>query len=254
MYARRLPVLSIVAGFAMVTFALPAEAGEGTLKLVPGPNAESAPLLTHGDESVADLLRVTPRGGALDFSGTGGDFDLTAPRAGIGYADSVYGLDVMLFGTVGLGESAREGVSGLETAGIVGNRTQRLTDVDPTAPEERTGEIQVGGSIDFGGLAVGADVAQENDLVLGRALTDYRLGMSYAGTGWQVGLQYMRSLSVRASDTTEVDAVEFGGLWQLSSSMDLVGGIQYWNQADSDNIDSAANRAALIFFGTRIQF
>ncbi|WP_281019258.1 MULTISPECIES: hypothetical protein [unclassified Minwuia] len=234
----------------------------GTLQLVT-PSEQSVPSVGRIRGSVApalvDLLTLTPRdgrqiGGGLNLSVEPSETQTGTPRVGVDFTDRALGVDFTLFGSVG-DTAQRYGVSSLAPAEPVARFALSAASVDPTFDPERGNAWQVGGRIGYDGFSFGADLAQGDDLKLGRLLTDYRLGMSYAGTNWQVGLKYVRSLSEREQQIPDTaDALEIGGAWQLNGSIGLVGGIQFWDQGSSAGLDSEANRDALIFLGTRIQF
>lgn len=248
------------AGQAM---AAPEGGAGGTLRLV-APEEKSVPSVgrIRGADAPAliDLLSLTPRdggepGAALNLSVEPSGTETGSPRVGIDFSDRAMGLDFTVFGSVG-DTAQRYGVSSLAPAEPVSRFGLSAASVDPTFDPERGNAWQVGGRIGYDGFSIGADLAQGDDLKLGRLLTDYRLGMSYAGSNWQVGLKYVRSLSERQQQQQPdtADALEIGGAWQLTGSVGLVGGIQFWDQGPSDALDSETSRDALIFFGTRIQF
>lgn len=247
------------AGQAM---AAPEGGAGGTLRLV-APEEKSVPSVgrIRGADAPAliDLLSLTPRdggepGAALNLSVEPSGTETGSPRVGIDFSDRAMGLDFTVFGSVG-DTAQRYGVSSLAPAEPVSRFGLSAASVDPTFDPERGNAWQVGGRIGYDGFSIGADLAQGDDLKLGRLLTDYRLGMSYAGSNWQVGLKYVRSLSERQQQQPDTaDALEIGGAWQLTGSVGLVGGIQFWDQGPSAALDSETSRDALIFFGTRIQF
>lgn len=234
----------------------------GTLQLV-APAEQSVPSVgrIHGSDAPAlvDLLTLTPRdggqsAGGLNLSVEPAETQAGISRVGVDFTDRALGVDFTFFGSVG-DTAPRYGVSSLAPAEPVTRFALSAASVDPTFDPERGNAWQVGGRIGYDGFSFGADLAQGDDLVLGRLLTDYRLGMSYAGANWQVGLKYVRSLSERDQQIPDIaDALEIGGAWQLNGSIGLVGGIQFWDQGPSAGLDSETNRDALIFLGTRIQF
>lgn len=249
---RRIAALVLATGLAPAAGHV-AHAGEGLLRLVPPAVQADAPMLGASQESLGELLAVTPRGGAMHLS-------LSTPsaaaprRLGLDYASTAMGMDFALFGNLSLTGGDRFGVSALNP-GLFGAHVPGMALADPSGASAGA-DWQVGGRIDLGGFSVGADLAQSDDLRLGRALTDYGLGMSYAGADWSIGMRYVRSLAALDRATPDVaDAVHLGGTLQLSGSINLVGGVQYWDQNLTSGVPADnGGRSALVFFGTQIRF
>ncbi|MEC9347589.1 MAG: porin [Pseudomonadota bacterium] len=244
---------SLLAGtVAFLTASLgAASAGEGQLRLVPKNGQAGNQMFGAPQESLGELLAVTPRGGMLMSLSTEGP--ASTPRFGIDYASTALGLDFALFGNLTTGATDRFGVSAINPQFFGVRGPAALT--DPTTAGTAS-EWQVGGRLDFGAFSVAADLAQSDDLRLGRALTDYGLGMSYAGADWSIGMRYVRSLAALDKAHADVaDAVHLGGTLQLSGSVNLVGGVQYWDQTLANSFDAdSSGRSALVFFGTQIRF
>ncbi len=250
--------------------AAPARAAEpgagqagGTLRLV-APSDSDVPTLSGIDRrdapALIDLLSLTPR--AVGRGATGLNLSIETPdggasgtRVGLDFSDRALGVDYTVFGSVG-DTPDRNGVSSVAAADPILRPTLSAAAVDPTFNPDRGSAWQVGGRIGYDGFSIGAGLAQGDDQRLRRLLTDYRLGLRYAGSNWQVGMSYVRSLSESGAATQPdvADALEIGGAWQLNGSIGLVGGIQFWDQAPATGLDSETSRDALIFLGTRIQF
>lgn len=234
-----------------------AQAQEGTLRLnlqAPAKDAsvQDAPAAATLDE----LLSMTPRASGLNLN-------LDADRAHaedmpdvrLDFGDQAAGVGYQIFGSVGDARGDRVGISGLQAQGLSLGAPASGPLALAAPDDSRGGEWRVGGRIDYAGFSFGADMAREWRLAEGAGVRDYRLGMSYGGEDWRVGMQYMRSLSGDQQRLTAIsDAVELGGVWNVSRSVNLVGGVQLWDQEDISSLDSDSQRAALIFLGTRIQF
>jgi hypothetical protein len=225
-------------------------------------NFDNAPTLTVEDPaSVAtldDLLSLTPRLSGLNMTVEAldqGAADTGAFR--LGYGQSAGGVDLNVFTGIAGVDGGRFGHSRMQPMG--GPRELSLEDdlilsSDP-ALAGRDSLLQVGGSIGYGGLSFGADFARETRLQNQAEYRDYRLGVGYRGADWGVRMQYMRSLSSGQETLLGVsDAIELGGVWSVTGSVDLVGGIQFWDQQTLGDLDASNDRDALVFFGTRIQF
>ncbi|MDF1722097.1 MAG: hypothetical protein P1U65_15605 [Minwuia sp.] len=235
----------------------------GTLRLVAPSDSEMAKLSGIDDRdapALIDLLSLTPRAGGSGVTGLNLSIETSeagagGQRVGIDFSDRALGVDYSVFGSVG-DTPDRNGVSSLTTAAAISRPGLSVAAVDPTYDPERGSAWQVGGRIGFDGFSIGAGLAQGDDQRLRRSLTDYRLGLRYAGSNWQVGMSYVRSLSEGAATTQPdvADALEIGGAWQLNGSIGLVGGIQLWDQGTATSLDSETSRDALLFLGTRIQF
>lgn len=235
----------------------------GTLRLVAPSNSDVPTLagIDRRDEpALIDLLSLTPRAGGLGTTGLNlsiatENAGASGTRVGLDFSDRALGVDYAVFGSVG-DTPDRNGVSSVATADTISRTTLSAASVDPTFDPERGSAWQVGGRIGYEGFSIGAGLAQGDDQRLRRLLTDYRLGLHYAGSNWQVGMSYVRSLSESdaATQPDVADALEIGGAWQLNGSIGLVGGIQFWDQGPADGLDSETSRDALIFLGTRIQF
>ncbi len=254
-------LVAVTGGMAASAADLAAGKAGGTLRLV-APADSDVPTLSGIDRrdapALIDLLSLTPRaGGSGD---TGLNLSIATPeaggtRVGIDFSDRALGVDYAVFGSVG-DTPDRIGVSSVAAAEPVSRTILSAASVDPTFNPERGSAWQVGGRIGYDGFSIGAGLAQGDDQRLRRMLTDYRLGLRYAGSNWQVGMSYVRSLSETnaAAQPDIADALQIGGAWQLNGSIGLVGGIQFWDQAPADGLDSETSRDALIFLGTRIQF
>lgn len=269
--ALRTAVLAVgVLSFGALSAAAPALSADrasgkagGTLRLV-APSDVDVPTLSGIDRrdapALIDLLSLTPRAGGAGASGLNlsvetPDAGTSGTRVGLNFSDRALGVDYAVFGSVG-DTPDRNGVSSVAAADTISRPALSAAAVDPTFDPERGSAWQVGGRIGYDGFSIGAGLTQGDDQRLRRLLTDYRLGVRYAGSNWQVGMSYVRSLS-ESNATTQpdvADALEIGGAWQLNGSIGLVGGIQFWDQGLSDGLDSDTSRDALIFLGTRIQF
>jgi hypothetical protein len=252
MSLRRLVISVLVFSTAALSGAI---ADESNLRL----NFDNAPSVTLAptatDTTLDELLSVSPRNEGLNMS-------LSAPASegdllgavGVGYSDRAYGVNYEFFTNVAGSGADRFGLSGLNTGGL--GRGLSLNDELSLNPDATSDSRlwQVGGKVGFGGFSVGADFARESSLTDQAEYRDYRLGLSYAGDTWRVGMQYMRSLQATQENLLGVaDALEFGGVWSLNQSIDLVGGVQLWDQQEL-SIADRPSRDALVFFGTRIQF
>lgn len=233
-----------------------AMADEGKLRL----NFDNAPTLTAEpsgpDITLDELLSVSPRTEGLKMSlETQPDGPAESPLFGLGYGDQAYGLSYELFTSFAGRSANRFGLSGLNTGGV-GRGITLNSDLSLGPRADDDGRLwQVGGKLGYGGFEFGADFARESSLTDQAEYRDYRLGLSYAGDSWRVGMQYMRSLQDGGQDNLlgVADAIEFGGVWSVSNSVYLVGGVQFWDQQEL-SITDGQSRDALIFLGTRIQF
>jgi len=236
-------------------FLNPGLADEDTLRLnfdqSSTPRAEGAAVTT-----LNELLSLSPRSPGVSMSIDPSDEGIdTLPRIGLGFGDRALGLDYELFASVAGVRGERIALSPLQANSI--NQPLGLSDfisLGDALPEQEHVWL-VGGRVGFGGFSVDADFSRQSRLQDQAEYRDYRLGLSYGGSNWRVGMQYMRSLSSAEDALTGVaDAVEFGGSWNLNRSVNLIGGIQFSDQADFGSLDNGSARDAMIFFGTRIQF
>lgn len=242
-------------GFGIVCASGAASAEQGALRLHFEPQAQ-----TDADPGTAptleEMLSMTPRVSGLQLNlDTPAAQDDQGSRVRLDYGDRTSGVGYQVFGSVGDAPGGRFGISGLQPRrlDLGAPESAPLSLAGPA--EAQNGQWRVGGRIDYAGFTFGADMAREWKLDQGASVRDYRLGMSYGGDEWRVGMQYMRSLSGNQERLTAVsDAVELGGAWNVAGSVNLVGGVQLWDQTDPTALDADSQRAALIFLGTRIQF
>ncbi|WP_416898732.1 MAG: hypothetical protein ACMVY4_03090 [Minwuia sp.] len=239
---------------ALTAFLSPVQADEGKLRL----NFEQAPAATldgrQGGLTVDELLSVTPRSKSLNIDTDNvGPSGRDLPQVRLGYDDEAFGVEYRLFTNIG-GDTDRTGISGLGSRGL-GRGISLNDDLSLSdAAGDDGGLLQIGGRLGYGGFSVGADFGRESRLRDQAEYRDYRLDLSYGGQNWRVGMQYMRSLQSREESLLGVaDALEFGGVYNLNRSIDLVGGVQFWDQQNLSDLDEQS-RDALIFVGTRIQF
>lgn len=252
MSVRKLIIATVVLSAAALSGA---SAEENKLRL----NFDNAPAVslgspTIGDTTLDELLAVSPRTEGLNMSLSTEDDSVSGTGLGLSFSDRAYGLNYELFTSFEGSGADRFGLSGLNTGGL-GRGLSLNEDLSPNPDAPSNSRLwQVGGKLGYRGFSVGADFARESSLAESAEYRDYRLGVSYAGESWRVGMQYMRSLQASPESLLGVaDALEFGGVWSLSSSIDLVGGVQLWEQQELTLTDGQS-RDALVFFGTRIQF
>ena len=248
--------LAVLSSLVVATAALSgAIAEESKLRL----NFDNAPAVSldqaeNAGTTLDELLAVSPRTEGLNMSLSSPEGDVDSTGVGVGFSDRAYGMNYELFTSYAGTGAERFGLSGLNTGGL--GRGLSLNDdlsLNPYTPSDSR-MWQVGGKLGYGGFSLGADFARELSLTDQAEYRDYRLGVSYSGESWRVGMQYMRSLQASEDSLLGVaDALEFGGVWSLSSSVDLVGGVQFWDQQEL-SITDGQSRDALVFFGTRIQF
>lgn len=252
MSVRRLLISAVAFSTAALSGAI---ADESKLRL----NFDDAPTVSLGQSTanttLDELLSVSPRTEGLNMSLSNADTGNEDTSAlGLGFSDRAFGVNYEFFTSFAGSGADRFGMSGLNTGGL--GRGLSLNDELSLNPEDTSDSRlwQVGGKLGYGGFSVGADFARESSLSDQAEYRDYRLGLSYAGETWRVGMQYMRSLQATQENLLGVaDALEFGGVWSLNASVDLVGGVQLWDQQEL-NITDGQSRDALVFFGTRIQF
>ncbi|WP_417519877.1 porin [Minwuia sp.] len=245
----------LIASLGLIAAASTAAAEDAELRLN-FKNAEVTRLAPETSELTLDeMLAVSPRSNGLNMSvqmpGPTGD---DIPEIGLGFGDSAYGVDFEFFTNFAGRGADRVGLSGIGSSGVGrGLSLNEDLSLDPGAHAD--GAIwQFGGRVGYSGFSVGADFAREQARRNQAEYRDYRLGVSYKGSSWLVGMQYMRSLQSRSENVLgSSDALEFGGVWNLNSSVDLIGGVQFWDQEEISATDSQS-RDALIFVGTRIQF
>jgi len=253
MNVRLLATTALICGLAAP---IGAAAEDGKLRL----NFDAAPTVSADisaqDTTLDELLSVSPRVEGLNMSvGTAVEADSGKPSIEVGFGDRAYGVNYEFFTSYAGSGADRHGLSGLNTGGL--GRGISLNEDLSLSPAGESGDgrlIQVGGRLGYGGFSFGADFARESSLTEQAEYRDYRLGVTYAGESWRVGMQYMRSLQASEQNLLGVaDALEFGGVWSVNSSVDVVGGVQFWDQQEL-NITDGQSRDALVFFGTRIQF
>lgn len=248
-------ILPLVLGLACAAGAAAAE--EGTLRLHYQAPQQAAPA-AGGPTSATleEMLSMTPRVNGLNLRLDAEESaDEATPRVRLDYGAENDGVGYQVFGSVGDTATDRVGISGLESQSLSlgAPETGSLSLAQPQSGQD--GEWRVGGRIDYAGFTFGAGMTREWRMTRDTDFRDYRLGMSYGGEDWRVGMQYMRSLAGSQERLTAIsDAVELGGVWSLNRSVNLVGGVQLWDQNDLSDLDSESERAALIFLGTRIQF
>lgn len=252
MSVRKLAISALVLSAAALSGV---SAEESKLRL----NFDNAPTVSLGPSTISEttldeLLAVSPRVEGLNMSLSAPESSSDRTELDVGFSDRAYGLNYELFTSFAGSGADRFGLSGLNTGGIGrGLSLNEELSLNPDAPSDSR-MWQVGGKLGYGGFSVGADFARESSLTEQAEYRDYRLGVSYAGNSWRVGMQYMRSLQASQESLLGVaDALEFGGVWSLSSSIDLVGGVQLWDQ-QALSVTDGQSRDALVFFGTRIQF
>lgn len=231
-------------------------ADEGKLRL----NFDNAPTVAidtseSSETTLDELLAVSPRAEGLNMSLSTPDGAADGAGVGVGFSDNAYGVNYEVFTNYDGNGADRFGLSGLNTGGL-GRGLSLNDDLSLLAPGDSADSRlwQIGGKLGYGGFSVGADFARELSLADQAEYRDYRLGVSYAGDSWRVGMQYMRSLQANEDSLLGIaDALEVGGVWSLNRSIDLVGGVQFWDQQEL-SITDGQSRDALVFFGTRIQF
>jgi len=247
--------VSVTLPVAVALAAFSAVADDAKLRL----NFEEAPSVSlapsASEITLDELLSVSPRGEGLNMSvGAGETAGGQGSEIGLGYSDSAQGVSYEVFTSFAGNGSDRFGLSGLNSGGLGrGISLNGDLSLNPGAPAD-TRQWQVGGRLGYAGFSLGADFAREYSQAEAAEYRDYRLGVTYAGQSWRVGMQYMRSLQASEENLLGVaDALELGGVWNLNRSIDLIGGVQFWDQQELSATDNA-NRDALIFVGTRIQF
>lgn len=245
-----LPVAAALAAFSAVTAA---EETKLHLNFDEAPSVSIAP--SASEITLDELLSVSPRVEGLNMSVDAGDSaGAKGSQIGVGFSDSAKGVDYEVFTSFAGNGANRFGLSGLNTGGI-GRGISLNSDLSlsPGAITDSR-QWQVGGRLGYAGFSLGADFAREFSQADAAEYRDYRLGVTYAGQSWRIGMQYMRSLQASEENLLGVaDALELGGVWNLNRSIDLIGGVQFWDQQELSATDNA-NRDALIFVGTRIQF